>query len=258
MVEAINQIKQWYQLYYGDGIFLVMAIVSYLYMFVHCKEIRVKFLYPIALIVFCIINPVLYKILFSGIIYWRLFWMIPDAIIIAAAVTGFVKNCSRNWEKMFVLAVVMVLILVKGTNVFLHGNFTKVQNWEKVSEATESVCDILLEQDDNPKGIFPSTLYCEVRQYAPEISMMYGRNAEGYIFYYDENKDAEYWDTCWQMEAESPDFDLIFSSAQMYGYNFVVVLEFKAADEAVANQYSYRELARTSGYVIYYNDQIET
>ncbi len=253
MIESMNNIKYWFSLYYADGAFLIMAMIACLYLFVRCKDIRVKLLCPVIMIVFCVVNPILHKFVYSGIIYWRLFWMIPDAIIIALAITIFIRNCNKNWGKMLLLAIMIILIVVNGTNAFLYGGFVKTENWEKLPQPTLAVCDMILEVDDDPKGIFPRGLYSNVRQYAPQIEMMYGRNAENFIGWCG----MECMLTYWRMEKDVPDYDFIFRQADIASCDFVVIEEAKAAAAEIPGQYQYAEIGRTQGYVIYYNEQID-
>lgn len=252
MLDAIKTMVNWFQLYYADGFFLILAVLSYIYLFVTSKNIRVRLLLPIGMIIFCLINPILFKLVLEKTIYWRLFWMIPDAIIIAAAVTSLIKRCSNEWLKLVLLGVMTVLIMLKGTNAFVHGNFTKVQNWVKLPQATVNVCDTLLEIDTDVKAVFPQILYSEIRQYAPEIEMMYGRNADGFIYWCP----MEALLTRWQIEQVVPNYEIVFEKAILGDCNFVVVQETKAADAEILSSYQFEEVARTSGYIIYYNPSI--
>ena len=68
MEAAMNEITYWYQQYYGDGFFLMMAMVCYIYLYAHEKKERKRFLYPAALLVFCVANPLLYFLVFHQII----------------------------------------------------------------------------------------------------------------------------------------------------------------------------------------------
>uniref|UniRef100_UPI004057BE32 hypothetical protein n=1 Tax=Agathobacter sp. TaxID=2021311 RepID=UPI004057BE32 len=252
MIESINNIKYWFLLYYADGIFLLMAIVACLYLFVCRKDIRVKLLYPVALIAFCLVNPILYKFVYSRTIYWRLFWMIPNAIIIALAITVFIRRRNKNWQKFFVLLLMVLMIVNTGTNAFVHGGFVKVENWEKLPASTLSVCDTIREIDATPRALFPKSLYSYVRQYAPDIEMAYGRNADLHIGWCG----MECMLTFWHMENEVPNYDFIFRQAVAFSCDIVVLEEHKPIEISIPIQYGYAEAARTDGYVIYYNEEI--
>lgn len=253
MEGVLSAIDGWFRAYYADGIFLLYALISYIYLFIKCKELRKKFLLPIAIILLVVLNPILYKYIYSKIIYWRLFWMIPNGIITAAAMTVFIKSQKETWKKFAVLAIMFLLVIIGGTNTFHYGNFSLVKNWEKISVETKTICDIMLEKDDSPRVIVPAGIFSEVRQYAPEISMMYGRNAHGYITYIDETARNVFGTT----EQEQPDYHYVLSKAVELAYNFVVVVENKGIDPIILEQYGYEEIERTLGYIIYYNEEIE-
>lgn len=252
MLDAINTMWFWFQLYYVDGIFLIGAVLSYLYLFIINKDMRYRLLYPVGMVVFCLVNPLLYVLIFNKVIYWRLFWMIPNAVITAAAVTALIKRCKKDVVKVVILGIVTVFVVLQGKNVFLHGNFTKVQNWVKLPDSTLEVCDTIRSIDSDAKVVLPRVLYSDVRQYAPEIEMMYGRNADGFIYWCP--PEAQY--TYWRMEKEVPDYRLIFEQAELSKCNFVVVEMHKEAAADIVQQYGYAEAARTTAYIIYYNPSL--
>lgn len=252
MLDAVKTMVSWMQLYYADLFFLLLSIVSYIYLLITNKKLRVRFLLPVGLILFLVINPVLYLLVYSKTVYWRLFWMAPDAIIIAAAASSLLKKCRFELLKLAVLVVMTLVIVLKGSNVFIRGNFTKVENWTKLPQQTLDVCDAILELDDTPKAIFPQVLYSEVRQYAPEIEMMYGRNADGFIY----SCPMDCLLTRWQVEQVEPDYDFIFQQASRFSYNIVVAMESKPAPAEALLKYHFEEAVRTPGYIVYFNRSI--
>ena len=178
--------------------------------------------------------------------------MIPDVMILAAAAVSLIKRCKREWLKLGLLAAMTLVIIFMGSNVFEHGTFTRVENWVKLPKATVEVCDAILELDNTPKAIFPQVLYSEVRQYAPEIEMMYGRNADGFIY----SCPMDCLLTRWQVEQVEPNYDFIFFQATRFSYNIVVAMESKPAKEELLAKYQFEEAVRTSEYIVYYNKNI--
>lgn len=134
MRNAIVDIVNNMNMYYGDAVFLMLAAMSYLYLFVYGKEQRGRFLYPILLILFCIVNPLLYILIFYKINLWQMCWMLPNALIIALAVTRLIKCSEKKREKAVVLLCMAGVLLLKGNNVYQSGNYTWIQNWEKITE----------------------------------------------------------------------------------------------------------------------------
>lgn len=251
MAEAIATMRFWFQLYYGDCFFLILAAFSYIYLFFAKKDLRGRFLLPIAMIIFCVINPVFYLVIFKETVYWRLFWMFPDAIIIACAVTSFIKCWKSDWIKLILVGIATVAIIVNGKNVFVHGDFQIVKNWVKLSEATVSVCDTIRAMDADPKVLFPRSLYSEVRQYAPEIEMMYGRNADGFICWCP----PECLLTIWNMNHKEPNYDFIFKQADLSKCNFIVLEDGNVVQPEILTRYQFEDVSRMDGYVIYYKSR---
>lgn len=250
MKEAIEMIVNWFRAYYADGFFLTLAVAACIYLFVCEKEIRKKLLYPLCLLIFCVLNPVLYFKIYHSIIYWRLFWLLPDAILIAYAVTSLLRKCRKTLIKVLLLLVFCSLIVIKGTNVYKYGVFTVWKNPQKVAGEVASVCDAMLSIEEEPRCILPASLFCEARQYSGNIQSMYGRNAHWYIV----EVTQEQWDMYQAMESESPDFNYILESALQQDYHFVVTYDRNEIAEDILLNYHFYEVACVDGYRVYYVD----
>lgn len=248
VIEYYNQvISEWARAYYANGFFLLLAIVAFIYLYVSCKELRYKFLLPIFIMLFITVNPILYTYVFRRIIYWRLFWMLPTAILIATAVIVFLKQIKAVWMKLGLLLVVTASIISQGQYMFSYGVFFQRSNWEKVSQETIDVCDIILKLDEKPKVVVNGAINTEMRQYAPQIILLYGRDTTGYIRNPGETARAVY-----ESYLSSPiDYENIFEQARNHGYNFVVTNIGEPVDEEILEKYEYQEVGRTSQYIIY-------
>jgi len=252
MSEALNSIKNYINDYYGDFVFLLMAIIAFCYLAVTSRELRGKLLFPIGLILFCIINPILYKFVFCNIIYWRLFWTIPDAIIIALAITKFIRNKKEAILQTILLIVSVVGIILLGNNAFKTSYYTKIDNWYKVPSEVAEVCDIILAIDENPRCIMPEDLFSDVRQYSGDIEMLYGRNVlDKYIINSNEASKGIYL----ELRNETPDYDYIFGMSYANNCNFLV-LEDEVENEILV-KYKYEKIASHKCGNIYYNSEID-
>ncbi len=249
MEAAMNEITYWYQQYYGDGFFLMMAMVCYIYLYAHEKKERKRFLYPAALLVFCVANPLLYFLVFHQIIYWRLFWLVPDALVIAYTVTKLVQASGKMASKLLVLLMTGALLVINGTNVYQKGGFTLIQNPEKVEKPVKEVCDFMLELEESPRCILPAPFLWQARQYSGKIQTMYGRNVQGYIL--DANEDQ--WGMYYEIESGQADYDFIFRRASELGYEFVVIYEWNEVEKSVPGVYNYQEAALIDDYRIFYS-----
>lgn len=254
MMQAVKEIINWYQAYYADGFYLLFAFFSYIYLFVHCPELRKKFLLPMGLIMFCVLNPILYKYVFSKIVYWRLFWMFPTAILIGTAAVQLIRSSKGKAVKLFVLAAICVLIVIKGTNVFQHGGFTKVQTFEKLPKEVQMVCDVILELEEEPRCIMPRPLLVDARQYSGEIQLMYGRNIYEYITDFTE-RDRLTWI---QIEGLAgaygmeKDYGVVLQYAVEEDYQFVITYEDRPIPQEILDQYGYEDISHCEGFIIYH------
>lgn len=250
MVNSVQDIIQNLQMFYADGLFLILGILSYIYLFVRVKMLRWKFLLPIALIEFCVLNPILYRYIFHRIIYWRLFWMFPDAIIIALAIVHIIKQTKSRWIKILIYCIFVGLIVIKGTNVYQNAKFELIQNPQKVSSETQIFCTQMLMMSEHPKCIAPRELYSEIRQYNGDIEMLYGRNAEGYINALDDSDIRKLVSV--EMDEEVPDYNFILSVAVDENVTAVIVHEEKQISEKILSKYGYKEIFADKGYILYY------
>lgn len=254
VIEYYNQvISDWIKAYYADGTFLLLAIAAFIYLYVSCKELRYKFLLPVFLMLFITVNPVLYTYIFRRIIYWRLLWMLPTAILIAATVVVLLKRCNKLWMKWGLLLVTIAFIILQGEYIFTYGVFTPRSNWEKLSQETIDVCDIMLELDESPRVIVPVGLSTEIRQYAPEVKLMYGRETTGV---YLRTPDWDMYAVYEALNKESIDYYYVLKNAAHWGFNFVVVNTNNPIEEIWLLEYGYSEVNRTAEYIIYYNSSV--
>lgn len=240
--------------YYADGTFLLLAIAAFVYLYVTCEDLRYKFLLPIFLMLIITVNPILYKFIFIKIVYWRLFWMLPTTVLIAAAVVMLLKRQTKVWMKWGILAVAAAFIISQGQYMFSYGVFFPRSNWEKLSQETIDVCDIMLELDESPRALVHSRIYNEVRQYNAEIELMYGRETEGYIR---ENYEPESW-VYWNLKQFDGNYEYSLMMSQQLGYNFfVVAIEVPIENETLLKKYGYNEIGRTTNHIVYYNSNIK-
>ncbi len=134
MNEAITIVFEQIQMYYGDAILLTLAVVSYLYLYIHSKENQLRFLYPVLLLFFIISNPLVYKLILYKIDLWQMCWMLSNTIIVALAFAKMMKDCPQKQEKIILLVAFVCLLIWKGNNIYQSGKFTLIQNWEKKTQ----------------------------------------------------------------------------------------------------------------------------
>lgn len=251
MSETLNTIKYNIELYYGDFVFLIFAVIAFVYLAVTCKELRGKFLFPIGLVIFCVVNPILYKFVFSEIIYWRMFWMIPDAVVIAIAAVYVIKNIKDKF-KVFFIVIIPACVMFFGTNVYKNQEYKKTENYYKVPNDVIELCDIMLAIDDTPKCVMPVEFYLDARQYNGNIELLYGRNVmDKYIV-----KSCVAAKKIYQeLNSETPDYDYILAMSNAQACDFLVLEG--VIDESICLKYGYIRINTYKQYHIYYNQALK-
>ncbi len=238
--------------YYGTATFLVMAVfVGVLLMLIDIKKYS-RMILPVLLTLFVVFNPVCYKIVFSKIRFWRLFWMIPMVYIILLGFMELIKRCDSVFKKTGCLAGLIVLLIIGGDNVFAGSGLGYSEDPYQLPHGVSQACETMLSVDKTPRCVVGGDLRTSVRLYSGSIEPMYGRDAENYI-----DKASEYDKRVFkEMESECPDYAYIFSNARRLGYNFVVNTSDKPADYELVTEYGYKLLGDKGGYNVYYNPDI--
>lgn len=235
--------------YYGDYIYLVFSVFAAVYLLVVDRKKYKIVLIPCALLYIIILNPIVYNLLNSRIIYWRLLWTIPGSFIITLAIGELLKRIDLISHKILLIISIMIIVSVLGTNVFKNARRGSVNNIYRLSPETVDVGKALLDNDKTPKCIVPSGLLSSIRLYSGDIEPMYGRNAEGYI-----NRASDEVKNMYSViESDNPDYEYVLIRAKHWGYNFVLNTENKPIDNDLLNEYGYFLLKNTDGYNIYYN-----
>lgn len=247
MLEAFGIMKEWSHKYYGSGWFLIIAVVCYIYLFCESKEWRQKLVYPVLFLLFIMMNPLFYEVLFRSTRYVRWFWMIPNLYVVAAAVIKMLQKLSRKWEQVLLFIGFSVAIVFVGSFAYYSEKYTKTQNEYKLDQEIVDICDIILERDSDPKCIFGYPLYNRVRQISGDIKMFYGRDANGYILRATDLQ-KEIFN---QMMSSSPNYDRILEVAVQENCEFITTPKDKAIPEETLVSYLFVRIAETDNYYIY-------
>jgi hypothetical protein len=248
----MDTITYYFDCFYGNGRYLALLLAAVAGLFILSKKDR-KLIYPILILILVIANPVLYRYVFNKLVFWRLFWMIPEVLIIALAATRMIMTLEKKWEKTIGLVLVSAIIILLGQNGFKNGGFAPAENAYKIPQSAADVYDAILEKDDSPRAIMPLQLLYYARMYDGSIETMYGRDVEGtYIVYSDQRRKDMYA----QIESEDPDYRYIISTAYDQGYNFVVISSEKIQpDPACLAEFGYEDMGVVNGYRILYREE---
>ena len=254
LVVAYDKVLGFIQEYYGEGYwFLILSLLSMLYLSLEIPSLRRSLFLPVLLILGIIIQPFLYAKIFYRIIYWRLFWMLPDAFLIALALTMMTKRFSRLWLKLIFLAIVCAGIAWIGKSSFADGRYVIAENPYKIKQNVIDICDIMLAIDDHPHVISLDAQFCEARQYNGNIIQAFGRDAVGYITESTQRQKDEFF---YLHNQEGANFDLLLPLAIEDGFDFIISYISRPISPELQKEYGYYEIAVVGYYVIYYSEDV--
>lgn len=250
---TITQILSAYSQYAGTGMYMVLYVISLLYIHItrHSKNNMILFCNYSLLMIAVIFNPLIAHIIITFIedqVYWRIFWILPMNFIIAYAATEIIVKISEKQKKIIVLITLITILSLGGKFIFTSANYSIPSNWYKLPAQTIEVCNII-ENDSSGeiRVVVPAELTSSIRQYDANINMVYGR--EGNIFVYD----STYRDrlTIYALMLEyAMDLQSLSKSMNVFECNYIVFNKSKSlsvAPESVGFQY----VASTDLYVIY-------
>jgi hypothetical protein len=144
----------------------------------------ISVIFGISLLV--LFNPLFYNLVgerFLSGVYWRLFWILPMGLVVAAAFTELTGLAKMRMFKYMLAAALVLLTAVSGKLVLSRDNYSFPENAYQISSTVVAICDTILEDNDaqQTKAVMPYELLTEVRQYTSKIGLLYGRNVDGYI-----------------------------------------------------------------------------
>lgn len=182
-----------WQVYWGEGYTAWLFGISLLILFIFSiKNKKLRSLTAVAImmvvIFFLPVTPRLMTHLDEGAIYWRLIWAIPYVGVIAAAFTSLIRLIPKMELQFLTALVAVVLIAICGKDQISAGNFSPAENSEQIPPFVVSIAENI--REEGPEDCFVAadeTVASYLRIYAPDIKMVYGRRADGYV-----NKSAYY------------------------------------------------------------------
>lgn len=238
--------------YYANCIWLILAAIAAVFLMIKGDK-KHRFIVLSSVVIYLMIfNPVLYKYMYSQIVFWRLFWLIPTFLLIVLGFAQAAKLLGSNWKILILTVVMTAAVVLSGTNVFTGLKYDSYTGIYKLPRGTEEVGSLMLSLDDHPRCVIPLDLTTSIRQYSGDIEPMYGRNIWGYMRDCTDDERTMFV----QIEADNPNYDYIFLNSRDNGYNFMINDADKKADEALADAYGYTEVYEADGFIIYYNPDL--
>lgn len=252
LTDIYDYIISMFHHYYGDMIYLVLTVISAIFLYYTGKK-QYRLIVRASVVLYLFIwNPLFYKFIFSRIVFWRLFWMIPTFLLITLAFAEGLSRLKGGLKRLILTIICILVIILFGNNIYkdlYHGEYTDPY---RLPNNASLIASAMLEKDDHPRCILPHDLISWIRLYSGDIEPLYGRNAEGYINDTSADVDSIYA----SMNSDSPDYNYILYYARLNGYNFVINNDSKPININSTETFGYELMANMAGFNIYYNPNI--
>ena len=240
--------------YFGNGAYMILFLISLIYILIKEKQnktIRI-FLYGTIILAVIIFNPLVYKILepiFSGGVYWRMFWMFPIAITVPYVAVKWITEKKEPeevktkgkifWQKAFIGVAICVIIILSGKVVFNTDNFEVATNWYKLPQEALEIATMISEDSCEKKvALVPETIVAYIRQYNSDIILRYARNPHTYA--------NEPMVSALQRGAVAE----IMEDSEKHGTNYIVFRNETSLTENMED-YGFEILGKTNTYTVY-------
>lgn len=238
--------------YAGHGLILGWFLFSVVYLLLteKNKRNRIVFVYLPIVVLFLYFNPLwanLIYIFLDDEVYYRMLWLVPIGAVIAYAGTKLYEKMQGR-KKYLVLLAELGLVMVSGSYMYANSIFTRAENVYHIPDSVVHVCEYVVEEGRDVRAVFPAEMIQYVRQYTPHVEMPYGRNALVGRWWYFQTELTK------QMESDEIDSENLARCVQEQWCRYLVIREDKEPADSLEN-YDFREVGRTDGYIVYRNTQ---
>lgn len=184
MLEYVKIAMENLLLYIGDswqyGVFLAALLYFLFWGDKKTKRFFVSYTAAFLVVFFCPLTAkIIIDVCIGKSVYWRMLWLLPAPLIIAAAGTKFVMHFEGRWKRLATGMLVAGCIVFSGTCVYAPGStpYVKAQNLNKIPQEVVSVCrqirDFAGDQEVCVTSPYEFNVY--IRQYDASIGQTFGR-----------------------------------------------------------------------------------
>lgn len=165
----------------GSGFFALLWFAAMLYCGFCSKRTRENIAFPFGIMILAIGNPisafVLLKVLDDGS-FPRIAWTFVGVIVIFYAITEVVFASADRGRRIVAGLLAVALLVVSGQYIYDESLVEKATNPYKVSDDVIRVANHLQNTHRGQQVIVCQDLITEIRQYNPEVILVYGRYAQ--------------------------------------------------------------------------------
>ena len=240
MSDAFETIINYYKDYYfGNERYVFIALFCLAYLLIFEKNIREKYALPLVVVVAVVVNPIIYKLVFSKTyMFWRLFQIFSIYLIIGITMICLIKRMKNFLLKLALFIVFCSMIIYSGYgNVFENQSlmeYTEIVNLEKIPDGVAEICDQILELEDEPLVISDPYFCVYARVYSGRIRQLWGR-----LNFISEMSDSA--KEVYEYSLVSGDMYALFEWASKHDYNSVVFHN-RISDDYIAAMFGYKEI----------------
>lgn len=168
----------------GTGMYIAIFFFCMIYIFLkeEDKKKKIFFVYYPLIIFFIILNPIFNKIvgkIFTGNVYWRMFWMLPLGSTIAYASVKFINEGKQQTERILACIGIIVTIIISGSFIYNKANYTPIGNFYKVPDESVRVAQLIgADNLENKKAMVLPELVPYIRQVDASIGLAYKRDTK--------------------------------------------------------------------------------
>lgn len=260
MREVLTTVKAMYDSYNGTGMQMALFFACILWLLVQKREKEKRYLFVgyAALFFFIYFCPLTAKIIMKLCIgeevYWRMFWLLPTTVVIAYTAVQVIMQADKRLLRYGMLALMLVIVVLTGTNVYNGTIFDRKQNNYKIPSDVVEICDII-EADAAENGVETKKLVTvnefltTVRQYDAGILQPYGNEVVKGNKAESENAACLFR----LMSSETKDWEAILWYATMEDCNYLAY----PADDALADTlggYGYVKVGNNANYSVFRRD----
>ena len=188
LISNFKMILEKYNRYYGNSPYFFILLISIVLIFIISrkddKKVRTILVWLPILLVIIIFNPVFYKymspIVDDGVTYWRFFWLLPLAPVLAYLFTRIVEFKDNKIIKFCFSGICIGVIVYSGKFMFTNENYQKVNNVYKIPDDILNAIQIVENgSEERKRAMGPTEVVPWVRQYCGTIELRYTRDVQG-------------------------------------------------------------------------------
>ena len=237
---------------WGEGVGVYYVCLFLMLSIPEMKEWRNKLVFPNLFLLFLIVNPVIYELIWYkifGITFHRINMCFPIAFVIAYVLVYFWSQAKEKLGKLCAF-IGILLIMLMGYNTIWEDLSVKT-NIYGLSEDVVAVSDHILEESSEACVMAADPDFNFFRQYTSKIRMLYGENISQDKM---EGRDVvapDIRELYAMMEEEQPDMSGIFPLAFENGVDYIVINTEKHQPVNAENSEYYNFVIRMGKYDLY-------